>query len=79
MKFLFAFVWSTLVTFAFSTTPEGVAWLANNKEQEGVITLPSGLQYKVIRSGSEGGLSPRVDSPCECHYRGLKFLLLRHI
>ncbi len=30
------------------TTPEGLAYLAANREKEGVVTLPSGLQYKVL-------------------------------
>eukprot|EP00299_Pterocystis_sp_00344_P011830 c5584_g1_i1.p1 GENE.c5584_g1_i1~~c5584_g1_i1.p1 ORF type:complete len:155 (-),score=43.37 c5584_g1_i1:52-516(-) len=52
------------------TTPEGRAWLAKNKENEGVVELPSGLQYKVLKSGPAGGKSPKVNSPCLCHYRG---------
>ena len=34
------------------------------------MTLPSGLQYKVLKEGNEGGLTPKTNSPCECHYRG---------
>jgi len=34
-----------------------------------VVTLPSGLQYKVLRKGA-GGFHPKVNSPCECHYKG---------
>lgn len=67
----FFLVFSSLFTLAYTTTPEGLAWLAKNKEDPDVITLPSGLQYKIIQSGPSGGLSPRVDSPCECHYRGI--------
>jgi hypothetical protein len=59
-----------LLSSGLSTTPEGLAWLAENQEAPGVVTLPSGLQYKIIQNGPTGGLSPRVDSPCECHYRG---------
>eukprot|EP00286_Rhodomonas_abbreviata_P006592 CAMPEP_0181317994 /NCGR_PEP_ID=MMETSP1101-20121128/16768_1 /TAXON_ID=46948 /ORGANISM="Rhodomonas abbreviata, Strain Caron Lab Isolate" /LENGTH=339 /DNA_ID=CAMNT_0023425431 /DNA_START=24 /DNA_END=1043 /DNA_ORIENTATION=+ len=47
----------------------GIAFLAENKNKDGVITLPSGLQYKVLEEG--GGLEhPKVDTPCECHYAG---------
>jgi len=47
----------------------GVAFLADNKTKEGVIVLPSGLQYKVLEEG--GGLEhPTVSTPCECHYAG---------
>merc|ERR1712008_648846 len=37
--------------------------------KEGVVTLPSGLQYKVVSPGT-GTNHPTVDSPCECHYEG---------
>ena len=33
------------------------------------MTLPSGLQYKIVESG-KGAFHPTVDSPCECHYEG---------
>ena len=33
------------------THKEGLAWLEANKQKEGVITLASGLQYKVRRKG----------------------------
>ena len=47
----------------------GVAFLAENSLKPGVIALPSGLQYKVLREG--GGLEhPKVGTPCECHYAG---------
>ena len=59
-----------LLALALGSTPEGLAFLAANKDKEGVVTLPSGLQYKVLVSGPEGGLTPKVNSPCDCHYRG---------
>eukprot|EP00559_Dactyliosolen_fragilissimus_P009574 CAMPEP_0184865130 /NCGR_PEP_ID=MMETSP0580-20130426/17066_1 /TAXON_ID=1118495 /ORGANISM="Dactyliosolen fragilissimus" /LENGTH=201 /DNA_ID=CAMNT_0027364201 /DNA_START=168 /DNA_END=773 /DNA_ORIENTATION=- len=34
-----------------------------------VVSLPSGLQYKVLRKG-HGSYHPTVDSPCSCHYKG---------
>jgi FKBP-type peptidyl-prolyl cis-trans isomerase len=43
--------------------------LATNAKAPGVITLPSGLQYKVLRSG-DGDSHPTPDSSCECHYEG---------
>ena len=47
----------------------GIAFLAENKDKPGIITLPSGLQYKVLEEG--GGLEhPTVSTPCECHYAG---------
>jgi FKBP-type peptidyl-prolyl cis-trans isomerase FklB len=46
----------------------GEAFLEANKAKEGVVTLPSGLQYKIIRKG-EGPLPKETDS-VECQYRG---------
>ena len=61
------------LTFLFgtacATNAAGVAFLKANKEKEGVIELPSGLQYKVLRAG-DGKDHPTVNSPCECHYEG---------
>jgi len=43
--------------------------LEENGKKDGVVSLPSGLQYKVLRTGS-GADHPTPDSPCECHYEG---------
>jgi FKBP-type peptidyl-prolyl cis-trans isomerase FklB len=47
---------------------EGEAFLAENKKKEGVITLPSGLQYKVIKEGD--GKIPAATDTVTVHYRG---------
>lgn len=47
---------------------EGEAFLAANKTKEGVVTLPSGLQYKVIQQGT--GDAPSATDIVECNYRG---------
>lgn len=47
---------------------EAEAFFAENKNKEGVITLESGLQYKVLKSGS--GKSPKLSSSVEAHYSG---------
>lgn len=47
----------------------GLKFLEENKTKEGVITLASGLQYKVLDEG-RGLEHPKVDAPCECHYAG---------
>ena len=47
---------------------EGEAFLAENKKKEGVKTLPSGLQYKVIKAG--GGQKPKSTDTVTVHYRG---------
>jgi FKBP-type peptidyl-prolyl cis-trans isomerase FklB len=46
----------------------GDAFLAANKKKEGVITLPSGLQYKVLRAGK--GKSPKKTDTVNTHYHG---------
>lgn len=46
-----------------------VAFLAENGKKEGVVTMPSGLQYKVLKKGS--GAIPVDDSWVECNYRGM--------
>jgi len=47
---------------------EGEAFLAENKRKEGVKTLPSGLQYKVIKAGS--GKKPTLSDTVTTNYRG---------
>lgn len=47
---------------------KGDAFLVGNKAKEGVITLPSGLQYKVLQPGD--GKKPTDDDTVECQYRG---------
>jgi FKBP-type peptidyl-prolyl cis-trans isomerase FklB len=47
---------------------EGEAFLAENKKKEGVKTLPSGLQYKVIKAGT--GKKPKSTDTVTAHYRG---------
>jgi FKBP-type peptidyl-prolyl cis-trans isomerase len=47
---------------------EGEAFLAANKGKEGVVTLPSGLQYKVLKQGE--GKKPSATDTVQCNYRG---------
>lgn len=47
---------------------EGLAFLAENAKKDGVIELPSGLQYEVIAEG-EGDL-PTSNDQVKCHYHG---------
>lgn len=46
----------------------GTAFLAANKSKPGVVTLPSGLQYKVITMGT--GPKPTASDTVACNYRG---------
>ena len=47
---------------------EGDAFLAANKAKEGVVTLPSGLQYKILKAGT--GPKPTASDTVVCNYRG---------
>jgi FKBP-type peptidyl-prolyl cis-trans isomerase FklB len=47
---------------------EGDAFLASNKGKEGVVTLPSGLQYKILKEGT--GAKPTANDSVVCNYRG---------
>ena len=46
----------------------GERYLADNAKREGVIVLPSGLQYEVLRSAI--GRNPTATDTVECHYEG---------
>jgi len=46
----------------------GEAFLAENKVKEGVVSLPSGLQYKVLTEGS--GKTPKFEDTVVVHYKG---------
>ncbi len=52
------------------TTAAGREFLASNAKVEGVVVLPSGLQYKILQAANPGSKSPLPDTRCECHYRG---------
>lgn len=46
----------------------GAAFLAENKTKAGVISLPSGLQYEVLKEGN--GPKPLASDKVSCHYQG---------
>ncbi len=48
---------------------ESQAFLSQNATREGVVVLPSGLQYKVLKSG-DGKKSPSASSRVKVHYTG---------
>ena len=48
---------------------EGEKYLSENAKKEGVVTLPSGLQYKVLEEGN--GKSPKATDKVVCHYEGM--------
>jgi FKBP-type peptidyl-prolyl cis-trans isomerase FklB len=46
----------------------GEDFLAENKGKDGVVALPSGLQYKILKAGT--GPKPTTSDTVECNYRG---------
>ena len=46
----------------------GAAFFAENGKKEGVVSLPSGLQYKILKAGD--GKKPAATDAVVCHYRG---------
>jgi FKBP-type peptidyl-prolyl cis-trans isomerase FklB len=48
------------------------AWLAENATKPGIVVLPSGLQYEILKSGDAAGASPAMGVQVECHYTGTK-------
>ena len=47
---------------------DGDKFLADNKTKEGVVTLPSGLQYRILKQGT--GEKPALDDTVICNYKG---------
>jgi FKBP-type peptidyl-prolyl cis-trans isomerase FklB len=46
----------------------GEAFLADNAKKEGIVSLPDGLQYKIVTAGT--GKKPADDDTVVCQYRG---------
>jgi len=44
------------------------AYLESNKKRQGVVVLPSGLQYEVVKEGT--GKKPKATDQVKCHYEG---------
>ena len=55
-------------TAATDNKKAGEDFLAENKKKEGVVTLPSGLQYQILKAGE--GLKPTTADTMEVRYRG---------
>ncbi|MBG9377859.1 FKBP-type peptidyl-prolyl cis-trans isomerase [Panacibacter sp. DH6] len=51
-----------------ATKKEGADFLEKNAKEEGVVALPSGLQYKVLHMGT--GAKPQASQNVTCHYEG---------
>lgn len=54
--------------FSTHNKKEGAIYLAKNKKKKGVITLPSGLQYKILKRGK--GKSPKLTDTVVTNYHG---------
>jgi FKBP-type peptidyl-prolyl cis-trans isomerase FklB len=54
--------------FTDRSKKEAEEFLAENKKKDGVVTLPSGLQYKIIKAGD--GKKPTAQDFTVCQYRG---------
>lgn len=46
----------------------GRQFLEENKKKDGVVSLPSGLQYQILKEGS--GEKPKATDKVRCHYHG---------
>ena len=66
---MFVFICTASLLFLLASNAAGLAFLAKNKVNPGVVELPSGLQYRVLKVGA-GTVSPSASTPCACDYRG---------
>lgn len=55
---------------AVANKASGEKFLEDNKSKEGVITLPSGVQYKILESGKAGGKKASKTGEVMCDYKG---------
>jgi FKBP-type peptidyl-prolyl cis-trans isomerase FklB len=69
LKLFLLFITTITTANAGGPNSAGLAFLKANAAKEGVVSLPSGVQYKVLKKGS-GNHHPTVNSPCETHYEG---------
>ena len=53
---------------AMSNKLKGETFLADNAKKDGIVTLPSGLQYKIIKKGT--GKTPKATDTVETNYKG---------
>lgn len=56
-----------------ATAAEAKAFLEKNAKEPGVVSMPSGLQYKIVKSGPADGPRPGLHDEVMSHYEG-KFL-----
>ncbi|EOD29457.1 hypothetical protein EMIHUDRAFT_456798 [Emiliania huxleyi CCMP1516] len=60
-----------VVSVSSASNAKGQAFLDGNKGAAGVVVLPSGLQYKVLKAATnQSAPRPSAGTPCQCHYEG---------
>eukprot|EP00746_Dinoflagellata_sp_MGD_P149164 gnl/MRDRNA2_/MRDRNA2_81237_c2_seq1.p1 gnl/MRDRNA2_/MRDRNA2_81237_c2~~gnl/MRDRNA2_/MRDRNA2_81237_c2_seq1.p1 ORF type:complete len:247 (+),score=71.39 gnl/MRDRNA2_/MRDRNA2_81237_c2_seq1:70-810(+) len=69
MKLKLSLLLSLLTQASAGTNEVGLKYLKEMEGKPGVVKLPSGLMYKVLREGT-GEDHPTVDSECETYYAG---------
>ena len=57
-----------MAALAMVNKKAGEEFLASNKAKDGVVTLPDGLQYKILKEGT--GPKPKADDEVVCNYKG---------
>jgi len=67
-KAIFAFLEAAQKDRQASAAAEGRSFLEENKKKPGITTLPSGLQYEVLKAGS--GSKPKASDEVTVHYKG---------
>ncbi len=68
LRSLIALTFIPLILMAVTPLQRSEDYLKENAKKEGVKSLPSGLQYKVIKDGA--GKSPKATDTAVVHYRG---------
>lgn len=69
LRSLLSFLLLPILGALAGTDSEGLTFLLENGQKPDVATLPSGLQYKILKKG-DGKHHPTPNSPCLCHYEG---------
>jgi hypothetical protein len=60
---------SAILIGVAATDEAGTKYLEVKSKLADVVTLPSGLRYKIVRKGN-GSFHPKASAPCLCHYAG---------
>ena len=60
------------LAIAADNLAKGKAFMEANKEKEGVITLESGVQYKILSNGDDEARSPKLADSVKVHYRSFR-------